>query len=289
MENTIVQVETKDGFHLHGLLSEGVNKDNIIIHMHGSAGNFYSSSFFSEYRTNVDIWNCSFLSTNSRGTGVYDVEVETKYRGAAIELFEECLLDVDAWIEFVFARRYKQIILQGHSFGTNKVQYYALNGKHHDKVKAIILLGFTDSYGTQLQYLQRIGKTNETYLREAMELVEQQKPLQLLSDLYANCGELPQTAQSYANFMSDSSALSNVLPLRNGKNLLNYSKIEIPILGPIGDSNEYTVIPIKEAIVLMKAENHRATITQISNCSHGFEGKEKELGMVIQQFLGSIL
>jgi len=289
MENSIVRVETKDGFHLHGLLSESVKKDTIIIHMHGSAGNFYTSAFFSEYRTNVDVWNCSFLSTNSRGTGVYDVEVGTKYRGAAIELFEECLLDIDAWIEFVLEKGYKQILLQGHSFGTNKVQYYALNGKYHNKVKALILLGFTDSFGTQLQYLKRINKTNKEYLDEANNLLKQQKPLQLLSDLYANCGELPQTAQSYVSLMSEDSALSNVLPLRNGKNLLNYSKIEIPILGVIGDQNEYTVIPIKDAITLMKSENHLATISQISNCSHGFEGKEKELGNIVQQFLGSIV
>lgn len=285
MQNTSVYVKTTDGYTLHGLLSEGVNKDTIIIHMHGSAGNFYVSTFFPELRTLADAGICSFLSTNSRGTGVYDVEVGTKYRGSAIEIFEECVLDIDAWIEYALERKYTNIILEGHSFGTNKIQYYALQGKYRDKIKALILLGFTDSYGTQLKYLARINKENSAYLQEANNLLQQGKPLQLLSDPYANCGELPQTAQSYASLMSDNSELSNVLPFRNGTTLPNYSKINIPMLGVIGDRNEYTVIPISDAIALMKKENKYVTIVQITDCSHGYEGKETELGVIIKKFI----
>ncbi len=126
-------------------------------------------------------------------------------------------MDIDAWIKFALSKGYKNIILEGHSFGTNKIQYYALNGKYRKRIKALILLGFTDSYGGQLAHLEKIKQRNEDVLREAEKLIKQNKPLQLLSDLYVNWGELPQTAQSYRSAMAFGSALSNVLPLGQKK------------------------------------------------------------------------
>lgn len=116
-------------------------------------------------------------------------------------------------------------------------------------------------------------------------MLAQHKPLQLLSDLSANCGELPQTAQSYSNFMTEGSALSEVLPLRNGSNLDNFRKITVPILGVIGDQNEYTVIPSADAIKLLRSENKLATVYQIGDCPHGYEGKEPELAVIISRFI----
>ena len=198
MKFPIVKVTTKDGFILHGLLSEHEKKSKtIIIHIHGSAGNFYQSNFYPYLFKMVEDLNIAFLSTNNRGTGVYDVELGTKYRGAAIEIFEECLLDIDAWVEFAMTLGYKNIILEGHSFGTNKIQYYYLNGKYKSKIRALILLGFTDSYGGQLEYLKSQRLNNDDILKEAKKLISKNKPIQLLSYLLINWGELSQTAQSY--------------------------------------------------------------------------------------------
>jgi len=157
MDYPIVKVTTVDGYPLHGALSENTkNKKNILIHFHGSAGNFYSHSYLAVLARAANQLNWAYLSTNNRGSYVYELELGTKASGAAIEIFEECLRDIDAWIEFALARGYENIILEGHSFGTNKVQYCALRGKYRSKIKALILLGFNDAFGTQLQYLAGI-------------------------------------------------------------------------------------------------------------------------------------
>jgi len=285
MTYPIDKVTTKDNIDLHGLYLPGKGKKTVLIHVHGSAGNFYENPFIQTIYECFEKEGIGFLSTNNRGTGVYNIEAGTKYRGAAIEIFEECLLDIDAWIEFALSRGYKNIILQGHSFGTNKVQYYALNGKYISKIKALILLGFTDSYGTQLKYLENTDLKNEDYLKEANKLVAQNKPLQLLSNLYTNCGELPQTAQSYLNFMSKGSVLSEVLPLRKGRDLVNFQKINIPILGILGDQNEYTVIPIKDAMKLLESENKNCKCFQLINSPHNYIGKEEELINLLLDFI----
>jgi hypothetical protein len=43
------------------------------------------------------------LSTNNRGVGVYDA---WQGNGAAIEKFEDCVIDIDAWMEYVIGRGY---------------------------------------------------------------------------------------------------------------------------------------------------------------------------------------
>lgn len=175
MNFPIVKVTTQDGLVLHGMLSEPKTKsEDILIHIHGSAGNFYQNSFYPFISEMANGINTAFLSTNNRGTGIYDIEKGTKSTGAALELFEECLLDIDAWIEFVLSMGYKNIILEGHSFGTNKIQYYARHGKYRLNVKTLILLGFTDSYGGQLEYLIRTNRRNKDILSEAEQLLKQE-------------------------------------------------------------------------------------------------------------------
>ncbi len=286
----IVKVTTEDGYSHHGLLFEPeLETETIVIHFHGSAGNYYYNDFYpylAQLSNGLDI---AFLSTNSRGSDVYNVEFGTKYTGAAIEIFEECLLDIDAWIEFAISKGYKNIILEGHSFGTNKIQYYAINGKHRSLVEALILLGFTDSYGGQFEYLTKIGKRNEDILKEAEELVKKGKPYQLLSDININWGELPQSAQSYLNFMSNDSALSNVLPLGQNKEFTNFKRIKIPILGVVGDTGECTVIPPKAAVDKLNKENEMAECYMIENCNHSYQGKEEELIKIVGKFLKRIV
>ena len=286
MSESLVKVNTKDGFVFHGLLVKPkVFTDNIIIHIHGSAGNFFQSSFYPFlFKAAVDS-GYSFLSTNNRGSGVYNIEAGTKPTGGAVEIFEECLIDLDSWIKFALEQRFKNVILEGHSFGTNKIQYYLLNGKYKKKVKAIILLGFSDPYGGQIEYLDRNNLKNEVVLKEARQLVSEGKPLQLLSNPLINWGEVAQTAQSYISFMSKDSNLSKTLPLRDRKRLDNFRKIQVPILGIVGDHNECTVINPKEAVNLLNKENKNARCYMIKGSDHSYTGKEQELIRLVTTFI----
>lgn len=58
-------------------------------------------------------------------------------------------------------------------------------------------------------------------------------------------------------------------------------------MGIIGDQDEseYTVIPIKEAVELLKAENSRAEVYQVEKSNHVFSGKEAEVIAIIADFM----
>lgn len=49
MNYPIVKVKTEDGLGLHGLFTEPIESTKtIVIHIHGSAGNFYGNNYFED-------------------------------------------------------------------------------------------------------------------------------------------------------------------------------------------------------------------------------------------------
>ena len=109
MHIPIVSVTTSDKLELYGMLLESKKKDSVIINIHGTADNFFTNKFIREIAKEVSLLNISMLSVNNRGT--YGLDVYQKV-GAAVEIFEKCVIDIDAWIAYALKLGYKNIILQ---------------------------------------------------------------------------------------------------------------------------------------------------------------------------------
>ncbi|MBI2449768.1 DUF1749 domain-containing protein [Candidatus Pacearchaeota archaeon] len=287
MDYPIVNVKTEDGMLLYGLHLKAKNSKTIIIAIHGTGSNFYENDFMAEIVKVSNQKGVSVLLTNNRGTAV--LQSWPKLHGTSLEHFEDCVKDIDAWVSFALSQNYNKIILQGHSLGTEKVVYYMSKGKYNNKVNAVILLAFSDSWGAEMQYQKKRGPLHmASLIKEAENLVKEGKGYQfLVSDWLCYSGVMPKSADSFLNFMQEDSELSKALPFRT-KNLPFYRKIKVPILAVIGDQIEYTFIPIKEAIELIKKENSLTEAYQIKNCNHDFKGKEKELAELVSRFLEKI-
>ena len=73
----IVKVKTSDGLELHGLLSEPDKPSKtIILHLHGTSGNFFHNDFNEPLIRSANNLGISHLTTNNRGAGVYEIEQE---------------------------------------------------------------------------------------------------------------------------------------------------------------------------------------------------------------------
>lgn len=287
MKYELVWVETKDKVELYGLLKESKKKTTLLINVHGTASNFYEEEFMEKFAELLPKRGISVLSANNRGAYVYDAYQKS---GAAVEIFEDCLFDIDAWIEFGLSRGYNQFILSGHSLGTEKVVYYMAYGKYKDKVTKILLLAPADSFGSHRMHEgkdnTKIRENVEKLLLESKQLVSSGKEDVFLTR-YAygsHTGIMPKSAESFLNFLGEDSKLKQALPLAT-KKLENYSKIKIPIFVAISDGDEYTGIPTKEALELMNRENSLTETHMIANTNHDFEGKEKELSRLVRKFL----
>jgi hypothetical protein len=57
----------------------------------------------------------------------------------------------------------------------------------------------------------------------------------------------------------------------------------------VGDTNEDTVLPPKDAVALLNRENNCARCYMIGNSNHSYQGREAELVKIIRGFLIDIL
>jgi hypothetical protein len=83
-------------------------------------------------------------------------------------------------------------------------------GRHKDRVKGVMLLGFSDNVGAHMKYERSRGKS---YLQEDQELASKGDHERLLSDLFGLCGELSMSSQTCLHCMTFHSANVLALPL----------------------------------------------------------------------------
>lgn len=275
MNYPIVQIKTSDNLWLHALHLRAQNSKTIFLNIHGTASNFYEEYFIEVLTEKLASRGISMLSTNNRGTGVYDA---WQGNGAAVEKFSDCLIDIDSWIEFCLKEGYEKIILSGHSLGTEKVTYYMIHGKYVDKISALVLLAPATSPGSEALLV----KDYEQKLEHARELVSEGKR-EVFLDRNAYGDIMPKSAESYVDFSDLNPAFDDALPFHK-KHLPSLRRINIPILAVIGDQEEYTVIPITDALDLIKKESSNAKTVQISNCDHDFQENEEKLSEILINF-----
>jgi len=220
MKYPIVKTVTSDQIELFGFLAEaGGEKDAILIHIHGTSSSFYCEEYARLFAEEFPALGVATLFTNNRGSHVMEAWQNT---GAALEMFEDCLLDIDAWVRLAIEDGYRRIFLQGHSLGTEKIVYSMNRGKFTEKVVAVILLGVSDSFGNQA----RIARTFPADpMKEARRLVDEGKGEQFLTSVWRpHGGGVPQSAASYLNFFSPGSKLSEALPLHRARTFSTTAK-----------------------------------------------------------------
>ncbi len=129
MYGQLVKTTTSDGLELAGFFSKGTS-DVAVLHIHGTAGDFYTHNFVELEGQTLSKMRLSFLTVNTRGHDVYaDVRKYVKEKiewasvGGGFEKFEDCIYDIDAWIQFLQKQGIKKIILQFQSLGSQKILY----------------------------------------------------------------------------------------------------------------------------------------------------------------------
>ena len=228
--------------------------------------------------------------TNNRGSGVYEFEKGDYPKGVSLELFEDSLKDIDAWIEFGLSQGAKYFILEGHSFGIGKVTYYNAKGRYRNLIKGIIFLGTNGVYQTQQNYLKYKGIDPKDYLEEAQKLLKVKKPTAILKDPWGLAGYYPVSAQTYVNFFTPGSEMFKSTQMANKDEGGYRHLIKVPLLWILGDQvkKEYLFIPFKDAFGLVKKENPQVEIHQLKNCDHGLNNHEAETVSFISNFLKKI-
>lgn len=167
MRQELVRINSIDGIEQPGVLSTpNVNTDKVVIHVHGLNGNFYENRFLDILAKTYIDKNYAFLTFNNRGRDFITELLkgdEPTIIGGSLERFKDCILDIDGVVNWVKERGYREIILEGHSYGCNKVLYY-YNQKKDENIKKIVLLA---------PLLVVFGSADECVLTEPIDTVKE--------------------------------------------------------------------------------------------------------------------
>lgn len=282
MKGELVKVVTSDGLELKGFFSDQ-KSDLAVLHFHGTAGDFYTHEFVEVEGIKLAKEKISFLTANNRGHDVFadirkhkDGKVEWTQIGGGQERFEDCLFDIDAWINFLINRGVKKIILQGHSLGPNKNIYYQVKNKSKF-VNGFVHLSPQNDAGLMKSILSNKKYFDTNMVIERM-LKDHRENEILAKELQILC---PISALAYSGYFIEN-GIGNLFPYHNpdNRNWSVLNRISEPQLLIFGGEDPYIKPSVVKAIEVFKSKIKKSSKFEskiIKGASHSYIGYEKEL------------
>ncbi len=289
LNGQLVKTITSDGLELQGFWVN--KKSNVaVVHFHGTSGDFYTHEFIDVLGETLSSEEISFLTTNNRGHDVYaylrkhmDGRIKWASIGGAFERFEDCVIDIEAWINFIEKQGVKKVILQGHSL-SQKLIYYQFMRNDRRIIGQIHLSPGNDS-GFMFY---RLGKEKYNEINAMIKkMIEEGREKELLPEELAIVS--PMTALAYYGYLTEE-GVGNIFPYHNPSSpkweIL--SKIKEPLLIIFGELDNFIKPSINEAVQLFKRKaksSKEVTVGIIKGANHSFVGNEIELADVVIKWL----
>lgn len=288
MKTTPFRIYTKDNLELFGLLYEPETATKkVLVHVHGMAGNFYENKFLDFIAQTLTANGIAFLSFNNRGCefikDLYKVENGKRSivrYGDAFEIFDDCVLDIAAAIDFAESKGFTEVHLSGHSLGSPKAAYY-LTQVSDSRVSSVLFLSPTDMVG--------LAKADQNYKRDletATKMIAEGNGAEILPFLVF--GECYLSAKSYMSLHHESSNVS-VFNLHNLESKLEVlSKIKIPTITVVGKADSVLVVPIDafiKRITLALVSSPKVESKVLGDADHGYDGYEQQLADTIKDWI----
>lgn len=284
MLQELVRINSIDEIEQPGILYSPKEKtDKIVIHVHGLNGNFYENRFLDILAKTYTSKNYAFLTFNNRGRDFITELLKGKdftIIGGSLERFKDCLLDIEGVINWAKQKGYKEIILEGHSYGCNKVLYY-YNKKKDKSIKKIVLLAPCDIPSEGKKFLSR--EEYEKAKQDSIKLVNEGKENELIDFSVMANGKIA-AGTYYNDFLpGGENDFIRYVDGSNGKSeILN--SIDIPTLVIFGDVDECVLTqPIDIVKDYLNNNLINCNIEIINGANHSYSDKYEELGKAISK------
>lgn len=286
MKQKLVRINSIDGIELPGILYNPIkDTKRIIIHVHGLSGSFYENKFLDILAQTYTDKDYAFLTFNNRGTGfISELIKENDFQtiGGCFERFEDCILDIQGIVNWVKEKGYSEIILQGHSYGCNKVLYYYSQSKS-ENIKKLILLAPCDIPSECIKFLSK--EEYETAKKTSTKLVKEGKEKELIDFSVMANGKIA-AGTYYYNFLPG--GVNDFIKYVDGVNgkskVLN--SIDIPVLIVFGDIDECVLTePIEVVQEYLKNNIKDSNVQVIRGANHSYINCFEELGKVVEKYI----
>ena len=293
LQGKSVRVFTDDGLELNGLfcLPTKTRRDKMaVLHIHGFNGNFYQERFVDHIADRLTESGVAFLTVNTRGhdyisyfTRKTDSGLTFSRIGGALDVLEECIYDIKAWIDFLEAHGYRSVILEDESLGTIKVVIYQ-HQTQDKRVHELVLMSPLNHIGLQRFTLR--DRYDEA-INVAKQMVEMKRAEEFMPVIYCPLWQSPISARTYISAF-DPSAKSGVFNFHDpNARFKELSTIKCPILATYGTVDEAVVGDrVEEALSIIKkgtVSSPRCNTALIHGAPHNYLGYEKDVSILIKK------
>jgi len=289
VKGELVRVWTEDGLQLQGLYCAPHEERSLpaVVHVHGASSNFYRSQFLDPLAEQLSSREVAFLSVNTRGhdimNSIYTSDPTASRRiGVALEIFEECVLDIAAWLGFLQQQGYPEVVLLGHSFGAHKAAFYC-SETSDERVRGLIFMSPAD----QGLWVEAMGPEADRLLGWASEKVSSGQGEALLDHGPAPYPMSARTIQSL--FVT---AKPDIFRFGRPDDTWEVvSRLRCPILAMIGTVAEFISTTPHAALANLKAKavsSPRCDTLVVDGAPHNYRGHEAEVTTTILGWLGDV-
>lgn len=283
MNQELVRIMSIDEIEQPGILYTPIKEtDKIVIHVHGLNGNFYENRFLDILAKTYTDKGYAFLTFNNRGRDFITELLKGNdftIIGGSLERFKDCILDIEGVINWVKEKGYKEIILEGHSYGCNKVLYY-YNYKKDDSIKKIVLLAPCDIPSEGKKFLSE--EEYKIAKEESTRLVNEGKGSQLIDFSVMANGKIA-AGTYYNDFLpgGENDFIRYVDGIDGKSGILN--SIDIPVLVIFGNVDECVLTqPIDIVKSYLNNNIDNCKIQVIEGADHSYTNRFEKLGKVIR-------
>ena len=284
MRQELVRINSIDGLEEVGILyTPNYKTEKIVVHVHGLNGNFYENRFLDVLSKTYTDKNYAFLTFNNRGKD-YITEMnkgnDIAIIGGCLERFKDCLLDIEGVINWVKEKGYKEIILEGHGYGCNKVLYY-YSKKKDQSIKKIVLLALCDIPETVKKYLTQ--EEYDTAKLESTRLVKENREDALI-DYAIMINNKISAGTFYYDFLPGGD--NDFIRYKDEEKNEVLSSIDIPTLIIFGDADGYVLSESIEKVEnYFKANITNANVQIIHNATHSYINHFEELKKIVENYI----
>ena len=312
MKGELCRVRTSDGLELQGLFVPPASgpAETTVVHIHGLSGNFYENRFVDHLAEAASGAGANFIAANNRGheyiadfiSESSDGAVTSKQIGGAFEVFEDCLKDIEAWVDFARGRGARRIVLEGHSHGALKATHYltrlgdpaaepgaapaagsSAGSSVHPAIAGLVLLSPSDDFGLQ-RY--RMGRRFDEILGIVKRMVDEGRGAEFIPRDYFHYHI--SAATYYDTFRPDSALKIFNISMTDTHRFPALESVRIPVLVLVGSVDEAFVGRPDEFIVDVKRRLKKTksfTGHVIKDAPHNYLGHEAELAGHLEGWL----
>jgi len=285
---------TEDGIYLPAFHWPSKENKTCLISIHGILDHFFENYFAEIIGKECNKNNLGFNFGHHRGYGtINDISTNKldpdgipliKKYGTSYDVFEECLYDIQLWIDTAKEFGYEEIFLMAHSMGCNKTIYYLAQNKI-ENLKGLILVSPNDFAG-----MAKFDPSYQLLLETAKNNVSNGHPEILLPQPV--WGFLPISSGTFLNFFDNENIAKTLPEIENPDKYEFLSKINVPMLAIMGSKDNVIIRSAEDDLKLIKSKATGCSdfsYKVIEGAEHRYMSKGKELADEIVNWIQSIM